>query len=73
MPSEQEKAHFSNTIYDIVESKQLSHFEAMLWHCHEIDLEVEVAATLVSPRLKDLIATEVDALHMLTKTAKLPV
>jgi hypothetical protein len=73
MPTEQEKLKFFDIIQEIVTTKEIDYFEAILWYCDRVDLEVEVAATLISPRLKDLIEGNVADLNLLVKTAKLPI
>jgi len=73
LPTDFEKLQFYEKIKEIVETKQISWWEAILWYCDDVDLEVEVAATLMSPKLKELVEDDVSKLHMLTKTsAKLP-
>jgi hypothetical protein len=74
MPTDLEKIKFYETIKEIVETKDLSHFEAIIWYCNETGLEIEVAATLTSPKLKELLEEDARKLHMLNKpSAKLPI
>lgn len=73
IPTDFEKLAYYEKIKEIVETKKISWFDAILWHCEDTELEVEVAATLISPKLKELIEEDVSKLHMLTKAlAKLP-
>lgn len=67
VPTDIEKNNFANTITELVEQKEISHMEAVLWYCNETGLELEVAATLLSANLKAKIETNARDLHMVKK------
>jgi hypothetical protein len=47
--------------------------DAILQHCKETGLEIEVASTLISSALKARIKEEAQENNMLKKTSKLPI
>ena len=65
MPSQYEQLAFANTIIKIVKEKDITHMEGVLWYCANTGLELEVAATLISPKLKSLIYDDAKQLKML--------
>ena len=70
-----EQQEFSNTIFQMVEELDLSHFEAILYYSEKHDIEIEVISSLVSPSLKLLIEGDMKERHMLKKSnsGKLPI
>jgi hypothetical protein len=74
-PNKDEVTTFSLTIETIVHEKQISYMDAILLHCQNTGLEVELAAKLISGALKSKIKIEAEELHFLPKsnTVKLPV
>lgn len=53
---------------------QCSHIEAIVEHCKETGFEIEVASTLISPRLKSMIRDEAMDANMLKKEGnRLPI
>lgn len=72
MPTDLEKMNFANTIYQLVEEKQITHFDAVIYYCEETELELEVAAALIPPKLKDFIEQDAQLLCMVDRTSKLP-
>lgn len=73
-PNQVEQQEFSNTIFQMVEELQLTHFESLLYYAEKHDIEIEVISQLVSPSLKALIEKDVSELHLLKKqTARLPI
>ena len=53
--------------------KKIGLMDAICHHCKETELEIEVAATLVSSALKAEIKEEAQDLNLLKKTSKLPI
>lgn len=52
---------------------QCSHIDAIVEHCKETGFEIEVASSLISPKLKAVIRDEAHSLNMLKKEgASLP-
>jgi hypothetical protein len=47
--------------------------DAICHHCKETGLEIEVAATLISPALKSKIKEEAQDNNLLKKTSRLPI
>jgi hypothetical protein len=74
-PNKDEVTTFSLIIETIASEKQIPYMEAVLLHCQNTGLEVELAAKLISGSLKAKIKMEAEALHFLPKsnTMKLPV
>jgi hypothetical protein len=72
--SRDEIVTFSCEIERIVYDKDVSYMDAIILHCEETGLEVELAAKLISDTLKSKIKMEAEDLHFLPKsnTAKLP-
>ena len=67
-------AAFSYEIERIAKDKSVSVMDAIILHCENTGLEIEVAAKLISNTLKSKIRMEAEELHFLPKsnTAKLP-
>ena len=73
MPSKDEIQKFSLLIEQRVSKTGASYIDAMISHCNDTGLEVEVASTLISQALKAKIETEALALNLLKdKAARLP-
>lgn len=75
MPNKEEITTFSLEIETIVKNKQIPYMDAVLLHCENLGLEVELAAKLISGALKSKIKIEAEELHFLPKsnTHKLPI
>lgn len=75
MPSKDEMNNFSIAIETLARKKEISIMDAIIEHCTNSGLEIEVAAKLISTSLKAKIKIEAEELHFLPKsnTAKLPV
>lgn len=67
-------AAFSYEIERIAKDKSVSVMDAIILHCENTGLEIEIAAKLISNTLKSKIRMEAEELHFLPKsnTAKLP-
>lgn len=65
---------FESEIRSIMNSKTLSIIDAIVHFCEQRNIEVETAASLVSPRLKSEIEAEAIAARMIiSKKARLPI
>lgn len=65
---------FSYKIEDIVYMKDIPYMEAVVLYCEENNIELEIAASLISDNIKYKIQLEAQDLHYLPKsnTTKLP-
>jgi hypothetical protein len=74
MMKNDEVLKFSLDIEEIVYMKDVSYMDAVVMYCEERDMEIEVAAKLLSPLLKSKIKVEAEELNYLPKsnTIKLP-
>jgi hypothetical protein len=70
-----EMMNFSFKIEDIVYMKDVSYMDAVLLYCEENDVEIEVAASLISENIKAKIQIEAQKLHFLpqSNTTQLPI
>ena len=73
MPTRDEIKQFSMMIEQLAADEHLGLMDAICHHCKETELEIEVAATLVSSALKAEIKEEAQDLNLLKKTSKLPI
>jgi hypothetical protein len=72
MPTKNEISEFSLMIEELATRLRCSRMDAILEHCKESGLEIEVASTLISAALKGRIREEAQDANMLRKTSKLP-
>ena len=61
------------TIESIVQDKELSYMDAVLYHAQSLEIEPEAMAKMLNQSIKDKIEVEAQGLNMLKKTAKLPI
>ena len=61
------------TIENIVQEKELSYMDAVLYHAQTLELEPEAMAKMLNQSIKDKIEVEAQSLNMLKRTAKLPI
>ena len=73
MPTKDEIRNFSLMIEELAVKMKCSRMDAILHHCKETNLEVEVASTLVSSALKSRIKEEAQELNLLKKQSRLPI
>jgi len=73
VPTKDEILDFSMMIKELSIDKKIGLMDAICHHCKETELEIEVAATLVSSALKAEIKEEAQDLNLLKKTSKLPI
>jgi len=72
MPTKNEISEFSLMIEELAIRLRCSRMDAILEHCKDTGLEIEVASTLISAALKGRIREEAQDANMLRKTSKLP-
>ena len=72
MPTKDEIKKFSTLIEELAKAEKLTLMDAIIHHCKETGLEIEVSASLISAALKAKIKLEAQDLNLLKKTSKLP-
>ena len=72
MPTKEEIKTFSLMIEELAIKLRCNHIDAVIEHCRQSGLEIEVASTLISPALKAVLREEAQENNMLRKTSKLP-
>ena len=72
MPSKDEIRDFSILVEELSTQLRCTRMDAILKHCKDSGLEIEVASTLISSALKSKIRDEAQENNMLKKTSKLP-
>ena len=72
MPTKDEIKQFSHLIEELSEKLKCTHMDAILEHCNDTGLEIEIASTLISPALKSKIREEAMDNNMLKRTSRLP-
>ena len=74
MPTKDEMMKFTLDIESLVAKTDYTYLEAIVEHCKGTGLEMEVAATLITPNLKSRIQEQAERLNMLkTKSNRLPI
>lgn len=73
MPTKNEISEFSDLINELSSKEGMTKLEAIIHHCEQTGLEVDVASTLISSALKSKIREEAQEANLLKKTARLPV
>ena len=71
-PSKDEIQKFSALIDEMATSLVTTRLDAILHHCEQTGLEIEVASTLLSPAIKSRIREESEIENLIKKTSKLP-
>ena len=72
MPSRDEIAEFSTLIEKLADDQGVHCMDAIIQHCEETGVEVEVAATLLSTHLKARIREEAQSINLIKKSSALP-
>jgi len=72
MPSKDEIRDFSLKIESLANTHTIHCMDAIVQHCEETGIEIEVAATLISPYLKARIREEAQSVNLIKKSSKLP-
>jgi hypothetical protein len=74
MPTKDEMLQFSLQIDQLVANTDYTYLEAISEHCKVTGLELEVAASLITPNLKSKIYEQAERLNMLkVKGNRLPI
>jgi hypothetical protein len=73
MPNRDEIKKFSMMIETVSTEMKVGLMDAICHHCKQSDMEIEVAATLISSALKAKIKEEAQSLNLLKKNSKLPI
>lgn len=74
MATKEEMRKFAMKIESIVSTTDYTYLEAIVQHCKDTGLEVEVAATLVNPTLKAKMQEQAENANLLkVKTSRLPI
>jgi len=73
MPKFEEMEMFSKQILFLAEKEELSYIDAVTEHCEKTGLEVEVAATLITPFLVSKISEEARRNNLIEKSPVLPI
>ena len=60
------------TIEELVRENELSYMDAVLHYAQTSEIEPEAMAKMLNQSIKDKIEVEAQELHLLKKTAKLP-
>ena len=61
------------TIEKIVKEKELSYMDAVLHYAQTSEIQPEAMAKMLNQSIKDKIEVEAQELHLLKRTAKLPI
>lgn len=72
MASKAEILEFSTMIQELASVLDITHMDAIVQHCNNTGLEMEVAATMLSIPLKAIIKEEAQNLNLLKKSSRLP-
>jgi hypothetical protein len=73
MPTKDEIRDFSILVEELSARYRCNRMDAILQHCKDTGLEVEVASTLISSALKAKIKEEAQELNLIKKSSKLPI
>jgi hypothetical protein len=74
MPSKEEMTKFAQAIDLLVRTTDYNHIEAIVEHCNQTGLEIEVAATLINANLKSKLANDAMNLNLFKeKGSRLPI
>jgi hypothetical protein len=73
MPTRDEIKKFSMMIETVSTEMKVGLMDAICHHCKQSEMEIEVAATLISSALKAKIKEEAQSLNLLKKNSKLPI
>ena len=74
MPTKDEMAKFAKSIEGLVANTDYNYIEAIIEHCKQTGLEIEVAATLCNSNLKAKLENDAMDNNMLkVKSSRLPI
>ena len=72
MPTRDEIMEFSYVIESMADDQRIPCMDAIIQYCEDIGMEVELAATLISTKLKSRIRDEAAAVNLIKKSSSLP-
>jgi hypothetical protein len=72
VPTKTEINEFSEMVTLLTKENKITHMDAIVHHCEQTGMEVDVASSLVSTALKAKIREEAQELNLLKKSATLP-
>jgi hypothetical protein len=72
MATREEIKKFSELIIELGNRKRIDYFDAIILHCEETGLEVELAAQMLTPALKAKITEQAENANMIKRTNRLP-
>lgn len=72
-PNKDEILKFSTLIDQLAIKLDCTRLDAIVYHCEESGLEIEIAGTLLSNALKSKIREESELVNLVKKSAKLPI
>ena len=72
MPTRDEIMEFSYVIESMADDQRIPCMDAIIQYCEDIGMEVELAATLISTKLKSRIRDEASAVNLMKKSSSLP-
>lgn len=72
MATREEMKKFSELIIELGTRKRIDYFDAIILHCEETGLEVELAAQMLTPALKAKITEQAENANMIKRTNRLP-
>lgn len=72
-PNFEEIQKFSTLIDDMASEFGCNRLDAILHHCNETGLEVEVASSLISKSLREKIREESERDNLIKRTSSLPI
>lgn len=72
MATKDEIKNFSIMIEELATKLRCNRMDAIIQHCKDSGLEIEVASTLISSALKSRIKEEAQELNLIKKSSKLP-
>ena len=67
------KDKFSIIIETMVRDQNVSYMDAIVYWCEKNEMEVETAAKLISPLIKEKMLVEAQDLNIIKKSARLPI
>ena len=72
MPTKNEISEFSDMITKLSYTLGTTHMDAIIHHCEQTGMEVDVASSLISSALKAKIREEAQDLNLLKRSSQLP-
>lgn len=74
MPTKEEMLKFTRAIEELVSCTDYNYIEAICEYCKDTGLEMEIAATLITPNLKSKIHEQAQSLNLIKeKGNRLPI